>query len=537
MSNQEREEGDSVDNFFTFEGFSRDNLLSALWNEKCLRLPTDHAIAYMHNYLDHLNCTQMVIENQYVDRNFLDDHSNYYVKCFQEYPRFCKRIHFFTHLVEGDIRAYLGGVSDTDELAEKLNKNYLGYMVARPLPKAIIGRTVLRPWEETVTSGDDEPQRRSIRSVREHAVNLSGLDLHVEGLGFQEQDRALAACATSALWVAFQRTAELFSHPRPTLYEITSHATQYFQTSRSIPSEGLSTSQVCQAIRAVGLEVDLQEIYDLEMEDEWCYKHPFLSACYAYLRAGIPVILAALVKGEGEHAVTLVGYRIGEKGSGVDEMELWCRGSGMSLRGSRVVSLYAHDDQIGPYSRLTVQPGEEVMGMRAYPLELGSAWRTFAGDPTTFVPLSIVVPLHYEIRVPFMSVLLIATRMELLLRRALGGVEWDISLSTVNEYKREVSRRLEMNPEVRQDILCMPLPRFLWRTRAFANGSEVCEMLVDATDMELSFQLLALNIFDEKLKDMLSDIPDFIRDVVEDDPLNIGRPLLKFVAEHVQPQV
>lgn len=37
----------------------------------------------------------IVVEKEYIDRDFLDDFAGYYVRCFTDYGRICSRFHFF----------------------------------------------------------------------------------------------------------------------------------------------------------------------------------------------------------------------------------------------------------------------------------------------------------------------------------------------------------------------------------------------------------------------------------------------------------
>ena len=51
---------------------------------------------YFEEYFDKLQAKTILVENEYVDRDFLEDFSAYYVRCFNRYERFCARLHFFT---------------------------------------------------------------------------------------------------------------------------------------------------------------------------------------------------------------------------------------------------------------------------------------------------------------------------------------------------------------------------------------------------------------------------------------------------------
>ncbi len=155
----------------------------------------------------------LVVENDYTDGDYLDDFASYYVKCFRSYNRRCKRLHFFGQkFAEGEFRQLVQGELPPSE-EEALKTSYLGFVVARPLPEAIIGRTLLATYPP-------DGSRRNYPCTRVYRANLFGVELSVMSLPFQEQDSVLAACATVALWSAFHKTAELFGTTTPTPVEI-----------------------------------------------------------------------------------------------------------------------------------------------------------------------------------------------------------------------------------------------------------------------------------------------------------------------------
>lgn len=64
-------------------------------NQKAAIEQKVHA-AYLKEYLRELNAETIVVEADYIDHDFLEDFSAYYVRCFASYSRYCSRIHFFT---------------------------------------------------------------------------------------------------------------------------------------------------------------------------------------------------------------------------------------------------------------------------------------------------------------------------------------------------------------------------------------------------------------------------------------------------------
>ena len=174
--------------------FSPSDFYSALANPHAPREEVErHSHAkYLFGYLSDLRAESIVIEDPYTDADFLDDYTAHYARCFADYKRRCKRVHFFRRtFTDSEVRALLRRCLSKEE-QQALQRDYLGFVVARPLPRTIVGRTILRTL-------DDEARRR-FPATRTYRANFFGVELKVEGLAFQEQDSVLAACATVALW-------------------------------------------------------------------------------------------------------------------------------------------------------------------------------------------------------------------------------------------------------------------------------------------------------------------------------------------------
>ncbi|PKK82079.1 MAG: hypothetical protein CVT49_15635 [candidate division Zixibacteria bacterium HGW-Zixibacteria-1] len=207
-----------------------------------------HSI-YFENYFSELNTKVIVVEYDYIDRDFLEDYAGYYVRCFHSYDRKCARLHFFgIEFTESDFKNLLIG-SSSNISALSLQDSYQGFMVIKPLPQTIIGRTCLKTY-------DDDNGRRYYPTIHKYETSLYGIPLSINSLPFQEQDQVVAACATSSLWSAFHRTGKLYHHQIPSPVEITRIASAIpteFE-SRAFPNKGLTGTQIVHAIRAVGLE-------------------------------------------------------------------------------------------------------------------------------------------------------------------------------------------------------------------------------------------------------------------------------------------
>jgi hypothetical protein len=458
--------------------YSEDHLSQSLAND----LTSPGAIRdrartnYLNRYLVDIGARTIIVEHDYTDGDYLDDFASYYVKCYHSYPRRCKRLHFFaSHITrEGFLDLVRGDLQPSDE--SDVRKAYLGFVIARPLPDAIIGRTAINTYSP-------DGGRRHYPCTRIYNANLFGVELAVRSLAFQEQDSVLAACATVSLWCAFHKTAELFGTPIPTPAEITRIANRVVHPARPIPSHGLNIQQICNSIRA--LELD-PEVYVVKKET------PLVSLIYGHLKMGLPVLLLAEIEGRGQHAIALNGFSL--KTSRSNASEVGPAIPAIPMVGLRIDEFYGHDDQIGPFARLHVRPSEKVHE-DVYPVVFDGAWtKPGSSDLAKLYPKMVVVPVYHKIRVTFTDIQIWITQLNTafqLLVQPSGGpldLEWDISLQTTNGYKKHL-KGSGVAKDKMQELLLLQHPRFIWHVVLRIAGIVALELLVDATDMARSFPI------------------------------------------------
>lgn len=439
---------------------------------------------YFNDYFSALKAKTMVIENHYVDQHYLDDFAGYYVGCFSEYGRTCARIHFFDlDFNSAEFDGLLKGKSK--KLTEAiLNKGYIGFVVVKPLPTTIIGRTCLRTYDG---------KGRNFPITRDYSASLFGINLTVKSIAFQEQDTVAAACATSALWSAFHCTGEVFHHYIPSPVEITKAAkVGSIELSRVLPSKGLTYPELAQGIRAVGLEPLIV--------GGGANRHALSSTVYAYLKGQIPVVLGINLYTKkhdfiGKHAVTITGYRLspGPQRTGT--------GGSILLRADRMTRIYAHDDQVGPFARMVFDTVQEK-GKSIFCLST-----SFGGVATHFaLAENMVIPLDKSIRIPYQTIYNAVREFDALVERLkgftagappFGRLEWDIYLSKVNDYKSDILTRPGLDPDLRRNILVKNLPKFLWIARASVGAKPGFDLVFDSTDIEQG-RLLSMVVQNDK---------------------------------------
>lgn len=463
--------------------FSSANLFRGLSNTWCEpdEVAAQARADYLLRYLDALNARTLLIEYDYTDGDYLEDFASYYVRSFRNYDRRCKRLHFFAADFSQDvflrlIKAQLDSGQQSD-----IVQSYLGFVVARPLPSAVIGRTLLKTYPS-------DNGRRHYTVLRDYKATLFGTEFPIRSLPYQEQDKVLAACATVALWCAFHKAAELFGTGAPRPAAITRSGSRIGHRGRPVPSKGLRVEEMCAAISDLGLE---PELIDCEG-----YDVPWVSLAYAHLQMGLPVIAVVRLPNRGLHAITLTGFSL--KPQRAHAKEAVIGGTAIPMTGLRIDEFYGHDDQIGPFAHLEVHSAA------------GSAPDYFSGswkDPSTgqflrLQPMALLVPIYNKIRVTFRNVVENwLTRLDSVLLAIIGTVsrEWDVRLTTTNEFKRDV--RNEPTLVDRETVLLTPQPRFLWVATLTVGGTPVVKVLIDATDMAPSFPVVKVLWMDEGFHD------------------------------------
>lgn len=438
---------------------------------------------YLLRYLNFLGAKSIVVEREYTDADYLDDVANYYIKSFEQFDRRCRRLHFFSKKWGSDqLRAAL---LSTDAPPE-LQRSYLGFVVARPLPDAIIGRTVL------VTYPHDE-QRRHYPTTRLYTAHLYGAALSVKSLAFQEQDTVLAACATVSLWSAFQKTAVLFNTAMPTPARITQAATASVFSTRPLPSHGLALQQMARAVREVGLE---PEVFHCKANV------PLLSLLVSHMELGVPPVLGLDIEGVGLHAVAVTGYSL--RATPQHEHEDMVEGAPRRV-GLRVDELYVHDDGHGPFARIKACTGVPKSDDESAVTFKGSWKKPGTDEDAVLRPLFVLVPVYHKIRLKFLDVQQWLTKFMAVVECVMedvASIEWAISLTTTNHFKLHLKTTKLPATEIAR-VLFTQQPRFLWRATMTVAYEPVVEIVFDATGMARSQPACDMLFYDQDFRERL----------------------------------
>ena len=351
------------------------------------RLPPSRQLGYLRCYFAGAGAQSVLEEPEYFDRDYLSEFQAFYSTSARGYTNLCRRVHFFARRLTRD--ELVSAASDEPGARDVLQRDYLGFVVIRPIKAAPLGRVVAR-WYP-----DAQPNTpRIVTPARDYVCHVAGVPLNVYGLAWQQQDSAVGACATVALWTLLHSSAFDDAHAIPTTADITRFAHRTASLgARVFPSQGLSPGQMLEAIKEAGLAPLVLAGDKTKDGKSYFSRERFASSCASLIRSGYPVILAGEIRGHGGHAICAVGFR---------EAAAVIPGTGRyEFHDARVERLYVNDDNIGPNARFTITapaPDNYVVLERAAPKPAAHPYP----DPTyphpAFIPQFIVAAVHEGLR-------------------------------------------------------------------------------------------------------------------------------------------
>jgi len=278
----------------------------------------------------------VLVEEEYVDKDYRSTYYHYYAKKGREYRPDCVRLHFFDALVTFDQEALSLVTPD-----EKLDDHYFGYMVLRPTLHRTIGRTVLSP--------DIRRGARGLVITARHKVHLLGYTLHFSGFPSMDQHEDISVCSHAACWAILRHYSERFAQHREILLHGVTMLASRGDPGGLAPSDGLIEPEAERILRAAGT----YPVIERKDPDD---PEPFYRHLLAYLESGFPLYLSSDAY---EHALVGVGHKWKDvpTASKDDVGHAW----------DRVESVLVVDDHHLPY--LAVPAREDDIGSATYTVE------------------------------------------------------------------------------------------------------------------------------------------------------------------------
>lgn len=350
-------------------------------------------VQYLRCYLADLGARTLLIEANYFDRDYLSEFEAFYATTSVGYPNVCRRVHafatnvtraMFEHAVGGDLAA-----------RRRLQEAYLGHIVLRPLPEAPVGRTVLTTYQDPRAASGTP---RIMNAARRYEAHVAGLTLAVHGLAWQQQDSAVGACATIAMWSMLHSSAFDDHHAIPTTADITRASVPFAsKAATAFPAnDGMHLEQVCDVIRAHGLSpVIISGLPHVGFE-----RRLICPVIGSFLRSGYPILAYCEFDDQASsaHAVCLVGFRSPPLSAATP--------GELVVADTNIEHVYVHDDNLGPNTRFRVDDDTAGDGSPRIVLRADAPPARNGGRPTTnpseqyatLIPTDLVVAVHPDLR-------------------------------------------------------------------------------------------------------------------------------------------
>lgn len=232
----------------------------------------------------------VLIEYDYVDKDYRSTYYDYYAKKGRAYRRDCVRLHLFDVSVSAQLNDH-GDVVNLSEPGGRLTDHYFGYMVVRPTLHTTIGRALLSPDIRTGATG--------LAIWAKHSVHLLGHRLEVAGFPWMEQHVDIAVCAHVACWAVLRHYSQRFpTHAEFLMQDITKMARE-FDPGGLVPSNGLVMAEAERVFQAAGT---FPLLVTRDDEEKWA---SFYTQLLAYLESGFPLFVGMHDVG---HAAVVIGH-------------------------------------------------------------------------------------------------------------------------------------------------------------------------------------------------------------------------------------
>ncbi len=417
-----------------------------------------------------------MVEPHYVDRHYLADYQTYYSRSFTPHKSHCARLHFFSippSRLDSVLAPAYEGNRKRQSAERHLTKAYLGFVVARPLPGARVGRTILQRYPGGCG--------RRIEVVRPYVVNVAGLQLELHGLAYQEQDQGAAVCASTALWSALQRVAYVSGNRTPTPSAVTRAAGSPLPA-----SYGLTDVQMADALAALDYTAD-----SFEPAENRALFRAQLVTC---LESQLPVVLFLSrdqETGAGKlpvgHAVTITGFRVPRNVVGVPTSLPDV--APLPLRAGSLRTIYVHDDNLGSHAHYELLDVDE-RDDRGNPRMKLYRGRTNRPNPAWWKPdywnvEGALVPKYNKMRLPIDQLYHVLIEFRDLCFTVYRGVDLHFGVRLVSgvAYKHRLFGHRFPKADLKGFLFSLDLPRHVGCLSAYTGNAHLCDLLMDATEV------------------------------------------------------
>lgn len=397
-------------------------------------------------------CRKLVIEYPYHDKDYLSTYYIHYSQKFQQFKKECVRIHIL-------------GIQD----------EYYGYITLRPTVSGTkLGASYINPSILI--------KEQAYLMLNEFDVHIRGQELKCACFPWMKQETDIAVCAHVSLWTVLKYYGNKYkNYLDTTMGDIVEKIQE--EGGRKTPSNGLTPIQVADILKKFNFSPIVRggEKHRSDM---------FLDEVIAYIESGIPVIGFISSK---QHAVSIMGhgkinYEILKNPKLLNKI---CDNkTGIILSSKLISSLYVMEDNFFPYRKV----GRE--------LPSGSSDVDYFLSELAYA----VIPLYSRMQLVYNEIY--ARYVALVESRTMN---WDdikvsrIYITSANSLKREIYKQQDISRNLREIILSLEMPKFVWcidisDPESFEKNKTAGKIIIDTTCSTLEKEPWLLMHDSEKIK-------------------------------------
>lgn len=378
------------------------------------------------------NCDEILIEFPYYDSDYLSTYYIHYSQKLRPYEKVCCRLHILR------------------------NEEYYGYVTLRPTMNGTkIGKTYLNPRIVL-----DETAYLALHKFKAH---IAGNEMEIESFPWKSQQTDISVCAHTAFWTVIRYFGNKFrNYADTTIGEIVEKTQNDW--GRKTPSLGLTPIQVSDLFKEYGFTPLILQ-YEKNKDTE------FLNEIVAYIESGLPMVgFLYPIK----HAISIIGHGAINYDmlddptiiESIKDEEL-----NVISHSKLVKDLYVMDDNCFPYRKMPFDLPNKNSDVIYSISELEYC----------------VVPLYRRMQLVYSEVY-----ARFATWRKEKVMDWEelcvcrIYITSANSLKREALCSPNMNDTLKDIIVNLTLPRFVWCIDLagidnYKNGLTSGRIIVDTT--------------------------------------------------------
>lgn len=438
-------------------------------------LYNDNSFNILFLLLKKIKVLTIAIEKKYVDRTYRDSYYMHFSCKHEEYSRYCKRIFIFNGNMFENITTQKFSQLDVN----KLQKEFVGTIVIRPLRQGKIGRSLINPY---FIFGEKEIYLR----YATYSATIYGMKFRIKAFPFSMQDGETTTCAEITILNLMDYFSNKYSEYKSILPSEIAEIVCKNDFERTLPARGLKYSTITKVFSEVGF---YPRLYSKEVFGDMSQ---FKRVMHYYIESGIPVALGAKVDEKTKHSIVCIGHGkinykdIGKKIYAVyDKMMgnyIWLVDSA-DLCNNYIIM----DDGHVPYENSEWKTENSCNIYKAEKCMLGH-----------YEPDMLMVPLYKRMFLEAQDAYDICT--SILANNEFGIQQYNPEIGTKenpviirlfmcssrNFKQRRIANFSPKNNEVRERYSVLRLPRFVWVCEIYDNagyneGKAKGEIVVDAT--------------------------------------------------------